>query len=392
MDNKMMSFTEKSNFSQLINEFNNCIKLQYNGELKIKIVKGQVYTFYYRLGRIVWATGGSHPFRRWRRLMAQHCPQIDIAQVRSHFIDLSRDYWDYRVLETLYSQQKINREQVNTITESTIHELLFDLIQQANYSVINYERQQQIILNSPMSFTNVQMALQEAQQLWQAWLAAGLAKFSPNLAPIVCQPEELQQQVSPQIYQKFISLMTGKHTLRDLAIKLKQNVLPVTRSLLPFILKGVIELVEVPDLPMLQLVHGKNVSSSPPHAPKPPLVACIDDSPQVCQMLEQMLVPNGFRCLKIQDPIQALPNLIQNKPDLIFLDLIMPVINGYEMCTQIRRISTFTNTPIIILTSQDDLLDRIRTRVIGATEFISKPITVDKTMALIRKYLHPAIK
>ncbi|PMB43274.1 two-component system response regulator, partial [Fischerella thermalis CCMEE 5205] len=71
--------------------------------------------------------------------------------------------------------------------------------------------------------------------------------------------------------------------------------------------------------------------------------------------------------------------------------LIMPVINGYEMCTQIRRISTFTNTPIIILTSQDGLLDRIRTRVIGATEFISKPITVDKTMALIRKYLHPAI-
>lgn len=185
--------------------------------------------------------------------------------------------------------------------------------------------------------------------------------------------------------------MTGKHTLRDLAIKLKQNVLPVTRSLLPFILKGVIELVEVPDLPMLQLIHGKNVSSSTPNVPKRPLVACIDDSPQVCQMLEQMLVPNGFRCLKIQDPIQALPNLIQNKPDLIFLDLIMPVINGYEMCTQIRRISTFTNTPIIILTSQDGLLDRIRTRVIGATEFISKPITVDKTMALIRKYLHPAI-
>jgi chemotaxis family two-component system response regulator PixG len=391
MDNKMVSFAETSSFSQLMYEFNNCIQLQYNGELKIQNNKGQVYTFYYRLGRIVWATGGSHPFRRWRRLMAQYCPQIDVAQVRSQFMDISIDYWDYRVLETLYSQHKINREQVNTITESTINELLFDLIQQAKYGEIHYERQQQIILNSPMSFTNVQMALQEIQQLWQAWSAAGLAKFSPNLAPIVCQPEELQQQVSPPIYQKFTSLMTGKHTLRDLAIKLRQNVLSVTRSLLPFILKGVIELVEVPDLPMLQLVHGKNYSSSAPNAPKRPLIACIDDSPQVCQMLEQMLVTNGFRCLKIQDPIQALPNLIQNKPDLIFLDLIMPVINGYEMCTQIRRISAFTNTPIIILTSQDGLLDRIRTRVTGATEFMPKPITVDKIMALIRKYLHSAI-
>lgn len=383
----MMSFAETSSFSQLIQEFNNCIQLQYNGELKIKNVNGKVYTFYYRLGRIVWATGGEHPFRRWHRQMEQYCPQIDIAQMRSQFMDLSIDYWEYYILETLYSQQKINRETVNSVTENTINELLFDLIQEAKYGEIHYERQQQIILDSPMSFTNVQMALQEMQQLWQAWSAAGLAKFSPNLAPVVCQPEELQQQVNPQIYQMFTSVMTGKDTLRDLAIKLKQNVLPVTRSLLPFILKGVIELIEVPDLPMLQLVHSKNNSSS---APKSPLVACIDDSPQVCQMLEQILVKNGFRCLIIQDSIQALPNLIQNKPEIIFLDLMMPVINGYEMCTQIRRISAFTNTPIIILTSHDGLLDRIRTRVIGATEFMSKPITVDKIMAVIRKYVHSA--
>ncbi len=383
----MINFAETSSFSKIIQEFNHCIQLQYNGELKIKNINGKPYTFYYRLGRIVWATGGEHPFRRWRRQMEQHYPQIDIAQVRSQLMDLSIDYWDYHILETLYSQQKINREKVNTITENIINELLFDLIQEAKYGEIHCERQQQIILDSPMSFTNVQMALQEIQQLWQAWSAAGLAKFSPNLAPVVCQPEELQQQVNPQIYQMFTSVMTGKDTLRDLAIKLKQNVLPVTRSLLPFILKGVIELTEVADLPMLQLVDSKN-NSSLSSAPKSPLVACIDDSPQVCQMLEQILVKNGFRCLIIQDSIQALPNLIQNKPEIIFLDLMMPVINGYEMCTQIRRISAFTNTPIIILTSHDGLLDRIRTKVIGATEFMSKPISVEKIMSVIRKHLH----
>ncbi len=384
-----MNFAKTSSFSRLIQEFNNCIQLQYNGELKIKNINKKLYTFYYRLGRIVWAKGGEHPFRRWRRQMEQYCPQIDIAQVRSQFIDLSIDYWDYHILETLHSQQKINREKVNAITENIINELLFDLIQEAKYGEIHYERQQQIILNSPMSFTNVQMALQEMQQLWQAWSAAGLAKFSPNLAPVVCQPEELQQQVNPQIYQTFTSVMNGKDTLRDLAIKLKQNVLLVTRSLLPFILTGVIELIEIPDLPMFHLVDSKNNSSS---TPKRPLVACIDDSPQVCQMLEQILVKSGFRCLIVQDSIQALPNLIQNKPELIFLDLMMPVINGYEMCTQIRRISAFTNTPIIILTSHDGLLDRIRTKVIGATEFMSKPITVDKIMGVIRKYVDSATK
>ncbi len=66
-----MTHSEVLLSNNLVNEFKTCTQLQYNGKLNIKSSKGGQWTFYYRLGRIVWATGGTHPFRRWRRHMAQ---------------------------------------------------------------------------------------------------------------------------------------------------------------------------------------------------------------------------------------------------------------------------------------------------------------------------------
>jgi chemotaxis family two-component system response regulator PixG len=241
-----------------------------------------------------------------------------------------------------------------------------------------------------MSFTSAEMSVKHMQDSWKIWSEAGLANFSPDLAPVLRRPEQLQQMVSPSVYKNFVNLINGKFTLRDLAVKMKQSVLPLTRSLLPYILKGIIELVEVPDLPLGVPEFNNNSSSTQPKKRTAPLVACVDDSPQVCKILEDIITSNGLRFVKIQDAVQALPNLIQDKPDLIFLDLVMPVASGYEICTQLRRISTFTNTPIIILTGSDGLIDRVRAKVVGSTDFLTKPVVADKVMAIVRKYLPTA--
>jgi two-component system, chemotaxis family, response regulator PixG len=372
--------------NNLLDEFKTCTLLQYSGKLDIKTAKGHRWTFYYRLGRMVWATGGTHPFRRWRRHMAQYCPEIDIDKIVLRAEDAQIDYWDYHLLEILHEKQKVKREQINSIVESTITELLFDLAQQSNFTTITSDRNQDVILETPMSFTSADMSLKFMQDTWKTWSEGGLANFYPDHAPVLRRPEQLQQQVSPAVYKNFVTFMNGKYTLRDLAFKMKQSIIPVTRSLLPYILKGIVELVEVPDLP-LKISEAKNNTSSKASAPSGPLIACVDDSPQVCLMLEQILVPNGFRFVKIQDPLQALPILIEHKPDLVFLDLVMPVASGYEICAQLRRVSVFANTPIIILTGSDGLLDRVRAKVVGSTDFISKPVAADKVMGVVRKYV-----
>ncbi|NJL61090.1 MAG: response regulator [Methylacidiphilales bacterium] len=373
--------------SNLLDEFKTCTLLQYSGKLDIKTAKGQRWTFYYRLGRMVWATGGTHPFRRWRRHMLQYCPEIDVDKIQLRAEDAKVDSWDYRLLEVLHEKQRIKREQINSIVESTITELLFDLAQQANFVEMSCDRNQDTILETPMSFTSADMSLKFMQDSWKTWSEAGLANFYPDHAPVLRRPEQLQQLVSPGVYKNFLVLMNGKYTLRDLSFKMKQTVLPVTRSLFPYILKGIVELVEVPDLP-LKIAESKTTSTvnKAPNS-NAPLIACVDDSPQVCLMLEQILVPNGFRFVKIQDPLQALPILIEHKPDLVFLDLVMPVASGYEICAQLRRVSIFAQTPIIILTGSDGLLDRVRAKVVGSTDFISKPVAADKVMAVVRKYV-----
>ncbi|MBF2014601.1 MAG: response regulator [Rivularia sp. T60_A2020_040] len=385
-----MSHPEMMVSSQLLDEFKTCTRLQYSGKLNIKSSKGNKWVFYYRLGRIVWATGGSHPFRRWRRHMTQHCPDIDIdnMQLNSTEISISSDYWDYRLLEILHEKQKIKREYINSVVERTIAELLFDLAQQAHFNEIQCDRSADVILEAPMSFTSADMSLKLMEDSWKNWSEAGLANFSPDFAPILRRAEQLQQMVSPAVYKNFVNLMNGKYTLRDLAVKMKQSPLPIARSLLPYVLKGIVELIKVPDLPF-QIGESPNIPivEPEPEPPNGPLIACVDDSPQVCQMLEQILVPQGLRFIKIQDPVQALPVLIENKPDLIFLDLVMPVASGYEICAQLRRISVFTNTPVIILTGSDGLFDRVRAKVVGSTDFITKPIVADKVLGVIRKYI-----
>ncbi|MEO0970494.1 MAG: response regulator, partial [Cyanobacteria bacterium J06639_18] len=141
--------------------------------------------------------------------------------------------------------------------------------------------------------------------------------------------------------------------------------------------------------PLKTIQKNKTTTPGKPNNSGGSLIACVDDSPQVSQMLEQILIPNGLRLVKIQDPLQALPVLIEHKPELIFLDLVMPVASGYEICAQLRRVSLFAETPVIILTGSDGLFDRVRAKVVGSTDFITKPVVAEKVMNVIRKYLQP---
>ncbi len=100
-----------------------------------------------------------------------------------------------------------------------------------------------------------------------------------------------------------------------------------------------------------------------------------------------MLEPAGYEVVIIQEPLSGIATLVKHKPDLIFLDLVMPDTSGYNLCNFLRKTPAFQNTPIIILTSQDGLIDRTRARLAGASDFMTKPPDNQVMLNLVQSYL-----
>ena len=137
----------------------------------------------------------------------------------------------------------------------------------------------------------------------------------------------------------------------------------------------------------LELPSSETPETSIESKPKSLLVACIEDSSVDLLLMNHILTQIGYPFINIEDQERALSILIEHKPDLIFLDLIMPIANGYEICSQIRRISYFKSTPVIIVTGKDGLIDRTRAKIVGASDFITKPINPEKMLKALQTYL-----
>jgi chemotaxis family two-component system response regulator PixG len=242
----------------------------------------------------------------------------------------------------------------------------------------------------------------KAQQNWKAWCDAGLTERSPDLAPSIVDPERLKRQVSEQSYLRLMQVIGGHRTFRDLAVKLGQDLLLLTQSIDPYVRRGSIRFIELPDLnvqcseenidPVTVIIHRpvsvpKLTTSSPHGNQDKPLIAYVDDSKLYMQVMGQIVAKLGYRFIGVNDPIKAVPTLLEHKPDLIFLDLVMPIVNGYEVCAQIRRISTLNQVPIIMLTSSDGMVNRMRSHIVRATEFMPKPIDAAKIRNVLKRYL-----
>ena len=361
----------------------------YSGRVVLTDARQTKWAFYLYLGTIVYAEGGVHPVRRWRRNLAKYFPSLpsNLGSVWPNLDPVAltrfRGCWEYYLICLWVEQQKISLKQAGEMIHGTIVEVLFDIMQAMQISCeVKPERPfpTQLILN------NTNETIDEAKKLWGAWQNAKIADRFPDHVPIIVQPEELQKQTNPGIYQTLIQLLDGEQTLRDLGVRTKRDVLTVTRSLSPYIQSGFIRLVEIADLPCplpdyaLSLREGVGVKNKP-------LIACIDDSPLICQSLKKLLTQAGYDFVGINDPLRAIAILLSCKPDFIFLDLVMPNANGYEICGQLRKMSLFRKVPIVILTGNDGIIDRVRAKMVGSSDFINKPVHSETVLEVIRKHL-----
>ncbi|MGH7999181.1 MAG: response regulator, partial [Brasilonema sp.] len=104
-------------------------------------------------------------------------------------------------------------------------------------------------------------------------------------------------------------------------------------------------------------------------------IVCIDDSPVVINSIRNFLDDQMFSVITVDDSLKALMQIIRVKPDLILLDIEMPTLDGYELCSLLRKHSYFQNTPVIMVTGRTGLIDRAKAKMVRATGYLTKPFT-----------------
>jgi len=119
---------------------------------------------------------------------------------------------------------------------------------------------------------------------------------------------------------------------------------------------------------------------------KEPKIMVIDDSRTIRRTAETLLQKEGYQVISATDGFEALSMIADNKPDLIFLDVMMPRLDGYQTCALLKHHQVFRHTPVVMLSSKDGLFDRARGRVVGSDDYITKPFTRDELLTVIGQY------
>lgn len=115
-------------------------------------------------------------------------------------------------------------------------------------------------------------------------------------------------------------------------------------------------------------------------------ILVIDDSKTIRRTAETLLAKEGCEVYTAVDGFDALSKIADHHPDVIFVDIMMPRLDGYQTCALIKHNQVFKQTPVIMLSSKDGLFDRARGRLVGSEQYLTKPFTKDELLSAIQSH------
>ena len=116
-------------------------------------------------------------------------------------------------------------------------------------------------------------------------------------------------------------------------------------------------------------------------------VLIVDDSGTIRKTAEAIITKEGYTVATAEDGFSALSKVMSFKPDLIFLDIMMPRLDGYQVCSVIKSNAAFAKTPVLMLSSKDSIFDKARGRIAGSEYFMTKPFSRDELLNAIRTHV-----
>lgn len=370
--------TSESGTSKLLRAISTIYGKRATGQLVVSQPQKHPWVFYFHQGRLIWSCGQHHRVRRWRRAVKLFAPQWDYLRY-VHEVGYPQR-WEMLFLAKGIGDGSLNPRQSTEIVRRVLYETLFVA---SGRSALSF-RWQPYSGDLPgftgLSFGLVQATADQVALLHQEWDRLDLDTSFVDTAPLLkLGMQGVNSAMGSSSFLNLQPLLNGKRTFWDVAAAIGDEESVTVKILRHFLRQGLLEFTPLADV--------EPVPSQAKPCCEAPLILCIDDSQSVGQTVRKILTDADYRCVHVVDPVQAIPKALELKPQLILLDLVMPIANGYEVCAQLRRIEALAQVPIVILTSRDGVVDRVRARVVKATDFMGKPVNATTLVAMVDRYL-----
>lgn len=298
-----------------------------------------------------------------------------------------------RVINWLNQRGFLNAQQTLQLAQLISKEALEPLFwkQEASYCWEQETSQPiAITIQTPLDISTLKEEFNQNLQKWQNFLDE---IESPYQRPYFFN-HRASKSASNTLLGKLSKYMRG-YSIHQLAKIVKQDDLKLARMLYPSIQNGEICLREpkspwdsLPKIPRVSKPQTEGQGSSATTvSQKTYKIACVDDSPTILREMQRLLEGDKYEITKIDSPIEAASTLFRVKPDLILMDISMPEINGYKLCSLLRNSNALAGVPIIMATSRTGVIDKVRAKTVGATDYLTKPFTRGSLLTMIEKYL-----
>ncbi len=341
---------------------------------------GPFWFVFFLNGKIAYASDSERSLSRLRDYLRRYKANTALDHLELPSID-SISAPEYGYLWALLEKHVLTPAQGRSIIHSMICETLFDLLSLHNgYFVFEVSP----ALAPQLTTVEIAPQVTKIMKQVQEWKQFHPHIQSPNQCPLITDAAQLRTAIPENAFRTLRQWADGKTSLRQLSRYLNRDILTVAKAIYPYVRKGWVQLVSATpqDTPIIR--REWELKAVPQVSPR---VVCIDDDMAIGKTVEYILQAKGYEVTAIRDPLQALTQVFQIKPDLILCDLAMPELDGYEICGMLRQSTAFRQTPIIMLTGKDGFIDRVRARMVGSTDYLTKPFGASELLMLLEKYI-----
>lgn len=376
------------------------------------------YFFYFSHGKLSYATHSVDPFERLDRHLRRLSHQI--PTITKEVRNLARLHFenklsyssviksDYLAICWLLEEKYIKQEQASILIHNLTLEVLETYLFLDEPAEVFTSFTEKMPVFCGLDLKDLSHKGQKSISQWQI-LAPSISSSYQRLYFASDSPYA-KKKLPEEQSQKLSSILKG-FNFRQLAVLLNQDELSLARKFYPLIVNGAI-LLRDPQTPFDQLPKISNPNLGVVESNKAATelqqentqedtglpnfsnlsqknykIACVDDSPTILDEINRFLENDSFSVFLINNSAKALMQIVRIHPDLILLDVGMPNIDGYKLCSMLRKHSLFKETPIVMVTGNKGIIDRAKARLAGATDYMTKPFTQPELLKMVFRHL-----